>query len=79
MQLYGILSFLFCTTSMSALLMGFQQVGVYSFGGSMIFMMISLCFAFLEVARSGDGLRLEIERTHSRDSEKVKTQEKPGA
>ncbi len=67
MQLYGILAFLFCTTSMSALLLGYQAIGIYSFGASMIFMMISLCFAFIEVARSGDGLRLEIERTHPSD------------
>ena len=64
MQLYGILAFLSCTTSMSAMLVGFQTIGVYAFGGSILFMFISLCFAFLEVARSGDGLRLEIERTH---------------
>jgi len=66
MQLYGILAFLSCTTSMSALLVGFEWVGIYAFGGSMFFMFISLCFAFLEVARSGDGLRIEIERTHKR-------------
>ena len=66
MQLYGIVAFLSCTTSMSAMLAGFQTIGVYAFGGSIFFMFISLCFAFLEVARSGDGLRLEIERTHPR-------------
>lgn len=64
MQLYGILAFLSCTMSMSALLIGLDTVGLLAFGGSMIFMFVSLCFAFLEVARSGDGLRLEIERTH---------------
>ena len=64
MQLYGILAFLSCTISISAMLVGFQTIGVYAFGGSILFMFISLCFAFLEVARSGDGLRLEIERTH---------------
>jgi len=65
MQLFGILAFICCTVSMSALLLGFQQLGLIAFGGSMVCMLISLCLAFLEVARSGDGLRLEIERTHS--------------
>jgi hypothetical protein len=64
MQLFGILAFICCTISMSALLLGWQHVGVVAFGGSMLCMFISLCVAFLEVARSGDGLRLEIERTH---------------
>jgi len=65
MQLFGILAFLCCTVSMSALLLGFEWVGLIAFGGSMLCMFISLCLAFLEVARSGDGLRLEIERTHT--------------
>lgn len=64
MQLFGILAFICCTISMSALLLGWQNSGMIAFGGSMVCMFISLCVAFLEVARSGDGLRLEIERTH---------------
>lgn len=64
MQLYGVLSFIACTLSMSFLLLGFERLGVLAFGASMLFMIISLCVAFIEVARSGDGLRLEIERTH---------------
>lgn len=64
MQLQGILAFLSCTISMSALLLGFEVIGKITFGGSLLFMFTSLCFAYLEVSRSGDGLRLEIERTH---------------
>ena len=64
MQLLGILAFICCTISMSCLLLGFANIGRIAFGGSMMFMFLSLCVAFTEVARSGDGLRLEIERTH---------------
>ncbi len=63
MQLFGILAFICCTISMSALLLGWQIIGMVAFGASMICMLLSLIMAFLEVARSGDGLRLEIERT----------------
>ena len=64
MQLYGILAFLSCTLSVATLLLGLLTVGKITFAGSLVFMFISLLFAFLEVARSGDGLRIEIERTH---------------
>lgn len=67
MQLLGILAFICCTVSMSSLLLGFPSIGRIAFGGSMVFMFLSLCVAFTEVARSGDGLRLEIERTHPKN------------
>ena len=66
MQLYGIASFIFCIISIGALLIGLQFVGTFTFGFSLVLMLISLVVAFLEVARSGDGLRIEIERTHPR-------------
>lgn len=66
MQLHGILAFLCCTVSVATLLLGMVFIGKLAFAGSLVFMFISLCFAYLEVARSGDGLRIEIERTHPR-------------
>lgn len=71
MQLFGILAFIFCTISMSALLIGHQPLGLIAFGCSMISMFLSLCIAFTEVAKSGDGLRMEIERTHLKRSKKT--------
>lgn len=64
MQLFGILAFICCTISMSTLLLGQQSLGHIAFGSSMVCMLASLCIAFAEVAKSGDGLRIEIERTH---------------
>lgn len=64
MQLCGILAFICCIISMSSLLLEFESIGRIAFGGSMVFMLTSLLLAFAEVARSGDGLRIEIERTH---------------
>jgi len=64
MQLFGIMAFISCILSISCMLFGFQTAGEYAFGGSMACMFVSLCTAFIEVSKSGDGLRLEIERTH---------------
>lgn len=64
MQLFGILAFIFCTASISALLLDFELFGRLAFGASIASMFVSLCMSFLEVAKSGDGLRIEIERTH---------------
>ncbi|MGH1429101.1 MAG: DUF2721 domain-containing protein [Arenicella sp.] len=64
MQLFGILAFILCTISISALLLGSELFGKIAFGTSIASMFVSLCVAFLEVAKSGDGLRIEIERTH---------------
>lgn len=66
MQLFGILAFICCIISISSMLLGFPVFGEIAFGGSMITMLVSLCVAFMEVAKSGDGLRLEIERTHGK-------------
>ena len=70
MQLFGILAFIFCTISMSALLLKQHTLGLMAFSGSMVSMFLSLCIAFAEVAKSGDGLRIEIERTHPKNSKK---------
>jgi len=60
MQLFGILSFIFCTLSITALLLSSELYGKIAFGASIALMFVSLCFSFLEVAKSGDGLRMEI-------------------
>lgn len=70
MQLFGILAFIFCTISISGLLLDSELFGRFAFAASIISMFISLCMAFLEVAKSGDGLRIEIERTHPKHVKK---------
>jgi uncharacterized membrane protein SpoIIM required for sporulation len=69
MQLFGILAFIFCIFSISALLFNQVTLGFISFGGSMLSMFISLCVAFMEVWKSGSGLRIEIERTHPKKAQ----------
>jgi len=66
MQLLGISSFIFCTISISALLFGFSLFAQITFGASVFTLFASLCVSFVEVAKSGDGLRIEIERTHKK-------------
>lgn len=64
MQTFGIIAFLFCNVSIGALLIDKIIFGQIAFGASIVSMFISLCFALTEVLKSGDGLRIEIERTH---------------
>ena len=68
MQLFGILSFILCTISICALLFSWEVAAQISFGLSVLSMFLSLCISFVEVAKSGDGLRLEIERTHKQSN-----------
>lgn len=70
MQLFGILAFIFCILSSSSLLFDKPTLGLIAFSASMLSMFISLCVAFMEVWKSGSGLRIEIERTHQK---KIKT------
>ena len=65
MQIFGIIAFLFCNISIGALLLNGVLLGQLAFGASIASMFISLCFALTEVLKSGDGLRIEIERTHA--------------
>lgn len=64
MQIFGIIAFLFCNVSIAALLLNQLVFGQLAFGASIASMIVSLCFALIEVLKSGDGLRIEIERTH---------------
>jgi len=75
MQLFGISSFIFCTISICLLLFDVIFIAKLAFGASVFFMFISLCVAFMEVAKSGDGLRIEIERTHPKTQTITKDQD----
>ena len=60
MQVFGVLSFFLCTLSMFMLFQDARIWGNYSFGASMIFLMISLGILLRELQLSTKALNLEL-------------------
>jgi hypothetical protein len=58
MQIFGVLSLLFCTISMFALFAGWMQGGKWSFGLALILMMISMGISLRELTISVGALDL---------------------
>lgn len=66
MQAFGVVAFLFCIFSMLALILSQQHYGEVLFIASLASMTISLLLSLTEVLKSGQSLRLELDRTHVR-------------
>ncbi|ACE84879.1 DUF2721 domain-containing protein [Cellvibrio japonicus] len=62
MQAFGVLSFVLCTLSMFALLLGWAIEGKFLFAASLIFLVISLLFSFYEVNISTTAINIELEK-----------------
>lgn len=62
MQAFGVLSFVFCTLSMFALLLAFQVAGMYLFAASLLLLVLSLLFSFYEVNISTTAINIELEK-----------------
>lgn len=62
MQAFGVLSFVFCTLSMFALLLEYILSGTYLFAASLILLVISLMFSFYEVNISNNAINIELEK-----------------
>lgn len=62
MQAYGVLSFVFCTMSMFALLLAWILVGQFLFAMSLILLVVSLLFSFYEVHISTTAINIELEK-----------------
>ena len=67
MQAFGVVAFLFCIFSMLSLISGRQQYGEVLFIASLASMAISLLLSLTEVLKSGQSLKIELDRTHFRD------------
>ncbi len=63
MQAFGVLSFLFCVFAMLMLFWEQQDLGQICFIVSLAAMMISLLISLGEILKSGQSLRIEINRT----------------
>lgn len=62
MQAFGVLSFVFCTLSMFALLLQYILPGTYLFAASLLLLVISLMFSFYEVNISNNAINIELEK-----------------
>ena len=67
MQAFGVISFLFCIFSMFALMLEQQDAGEALFMASLVSMAVSLLLSLTEILKSGQSLKLELDRTHIRD------------
>lgn len=67
MQAFGVLSFVFCTLSMFALLSQWLTVGQWLFAASLILLVISLLFSFYEVHISTAAINIELEKFDERE------------
>jgi len=63
MQAFGVLSFLFCVFAMMMLFWQQQFVGEVCFVISLVMMVISLLISFVEILKSEQSLKIELDRT----------------
>ncbi|MGB3611345.1 MAG: DUF2721 domain-containing protein [Cellvibrio sp.] len=66
MQANGVMSFVFCTLSMFALLLQFLLLGQLLFAVSLILLVVSLLFSFYEVNISTNAINIELEKFDER-------------
>lgn len=70
MQAFGVLSFVFCTLSMFALLLQWLMLGQALFAISLMLLVVSLMCSFWEVNISTNAINIELEKFYA---EQVKT------
>lgn len=70
MQAFGVLSFVFCTMAMFALLLGWLLTGQFLFAVSLLLLVVSLLFSFYEVNISTKAINIELEKFDEKLAEK---------
>ncbi len=70
MQAFGVLSFVFCTMAMFALLLGWLLTGQLLFAASLLLLVVSLLFSFYEVNISTKAINIELEKFDAKLAEK---------
>ena len=66
MQVFGVIAFLLSVFSMLCLIWQLQRSGEVLFVCSLVAVIISLLFSLTEVLRSGDSLKIELDRTRTK-------------
>lgn len=67
MQIYGVLSLLLCVVCMFVLFAGWEMVGRYIFGASLLLMMVSLWISVMELRISVNALALHLQDMKEQD------------
>jgi len=63
MQVFGVLAFLCCVSTIMMLIFSFEKPALILFISSLSFMIISLFVSLTEILQSGKSLRIELDRT----------------
>ena len=63
MQVFGVIAFLCCVLAMLCLIFSFKEIAVVLFVSSLLCMCASLLLSLKEILKSGQSLRIELERT----------------
>lgn len=63
MQVFGVIAFLCCVLAMLSLIFLFQKIAVVLFISSLFCMCASLVLSLREILKSGQSLRIELDRT----------------
>jgi hypothetical protein len=67
MQIYGVLSLLLCVVCMFVLFAGWEVVGRYIFGASLLLMIVSLWISVMELRISVNALALHLQDMKEQD------------
>lgn len=67
MQVFGVLSFMFCVFAMLMLFWSKQVLGEAFFISSLVTMAVSLVLSLIEILMSGQSLKIEMDRTNLSD------------
>ena len=64
MQACGVIAFLCCVFSMLAIFAESQTIAKIMFLSSLLFMVIALTLSLIEILKSGEALKIELDRTN---------------
>ena len=66
MQLFGVISLFLCILSMLTLFLGYEDIGDYGFGLSLLSMLLSLAYGLKEIFISTKALEIELSDMESK-------------
>lgn len=70
MQVFGVLAFLCCVTTIMMLIFSLEKIALTLFVSSLSFMTISLLLSLTEILQSGKSLRIELDRTGAKGAKR---------
>lgn len=70
MQVFGVLAFLACVTTILSLVFSFEKMALILFVSSLSLMTASLLLSLTEILQSGKSLRIELDRTGAKGAKR---------